>query len=147
MPEETDRQAILDQEHLRLLSWGYMISGGFTALFSLLGLFYVFIGAVMGLAFAGAAASSNKADQLPPAFFGLIFGGVGLAIFILTVTIAILKFLTARNLRRRNSKTFCLVIAGLSCLELPYGTFLGVCTFMVLARPTVERLFEAGAGG
>jgi hypothetical protein len=146
MPEENDRQAILDEEHLKLLSWGYMISGGFTALFSLFGLFYVFMGAVMGLAFATAGTSSAKGDELPPALFGLIFGGIGLAIFMLLVTVAILKFVTARNIRRRQSKIFCLVIAGLSCLEFPYGTFLGVCTFIVFGRESVKRLFEAAQG-
>jgi hypothetical protein len=147
MPEENNRQAILDEEHLKLLSWGYMISGGFTALFSLLGLFYVFMGAVMGLAFATAAAKSSNIDQVPPAFIGLLFGGIGLAIFLFLATIAILKFVTARNIRRRRSKVFCMVIAGLSCLEFPYGTFLGICTFIVLGRDSVKRLFEPAQGG
>ena len=147
MPEANDRQAILDEEHLKLLSWGYMISGGLAALFSLLGLFYVFMGAVMGLAFATAAAKSSNGDQVPPAFIGLLFGGIGLAIFMLLVTVAILKFVTARNIRRRQSKIFCMVIAGLSCLEFPYGTFLGICTFIVLGRDSVQRLFEAAPGG
>jgi len=44
MPEELDRQALIDTEHLKLLSLGYMIAGGVSALFSLIGLFYAFMG-------------------------------------------------------------------------------------------------------
>jgi hypothetical protein len=40
MPEEIDRQSILDQEHRKLLSLGYVVSAGFAALSSVLGLFY-----------------------------------------------------------------------------------------------------------
>jgi hypothetical protein len=147
MPDETDRQAIIDEEHLRLLSWGYMVSGGFAALFSFFGLFYMFIGAMMSLAVSKIAEGAAKPSEFPPAFVGLIFGGIGLGIFLFMVTIAILKFLTGRNLRHRKSKIFCMVIAGFSCLEFPYGTFLGVCTFMVLGRESVERLFNANPGG
>lgn len=45
----------------------------------------------------------------------------------------------------RRSLTFCQVVAGLSCLELPYGTLLGVLTFVVAGRPSVGRLFQGGS--
>ena len=35
-----------------------------------------------------------------------------------------------------------MVIAGISCLFVPYGTILGVFTFIVLQRSSVEKLFE-----
>jgi hypothetical protein len=34
------------------------------------------------------------------------------------------------------------VTAAISCLEVPYGTLLGVLTFMVMARPSVRALFD-----
>ena len=36
----------------------------------------------------------------------------------------------------------CQITAGLSCLEIPYGTVLGALTFVVLARPSVAALFR-----
>jgi hypothetical protein len=74
---------------------------------------------------------------------GWIFGGIGLALFLVMSAIAVVKFLVARNIKRRKSRTFCLVVAGLSCLEFPYGTFLGVVTFIVLGRDSVVRRFSA----
>jgi hypothetical protein len=35
------------------------------------------------------------------------------------------------------------VIAGINCIFIPYGTLLGVATFMVLVRPSVQALFAA----
>ena len=143
MSDETDRQTILDEEHLKLLSLGYMISGGFAAFFSCFGLFYILMGIVMALSLSHLPDNATPPNQLPPAFVGWIFGGIGLAIFLVTSTIAVVKFLVARDIKRRKSRTFCLVVAGLSCLEFPYGTFLGVVTFIVLGRDSVVRMFSA----
>ena len=35
-----------------------------------------------------------------------------------------------------------MVVAGFGCLEVPYGTALGVCTFLVLNRRSVEKVFD-----
>jgi len=43
MSDETLRQSIVDEEHLKLLSLGYIVSGGLAALFSLFGLLYLVI--------------------------------------------------------------------------------------------------------
>ncbi|HTS13805.1 MAG TPA: hypothetical protein VMH00_16920 [Candidatus Limnocylindrales bacterium] len=140
MPEELDRQALIDTEHLKLLSLGYMIAGGVSALFSLIGLFYAFMGLVVGATIAHVPASGNNSP--PPAFIGWIFGAIGLGIFFLLVVFAILKFRAAVCLRNRTSRVFCMVVAAISCLEFPYGTALGVLTFIVLGRDSVIRTFR-----
>ena len=72
MSDETLRQAIIDEEHLKLLSIGYLVSAGVAALFSLFGLLYVIMGVTMGIIFREAA---KKGDQSPPpAFMGWVFG-------------------------------------------------------------------------
>ena len=38
------------------------------------------------------------------------------------------------------------MVAGLNCLHMPLGTLLGVFTFIVLARPSVQALFEQRSG-
>ena len=141
MPEELDRQALIDAEHLKLLSLGYMIAGGVSALFSLIGLFYAFMGLVVGATIAHVPASGNNGQE-PPAFIGWIFGAIGLGIFFLLVVFAILKFRAAVCLRNRTSRVFCMVVAAISCLEFPYGTTLGVLTFIVLGRDSVTRTFR-----
>jgi hypothetical protein len=145
MSDEINRQSIIDEEHLKLLSLGYMISAGTTAFFSLFGLMYVVMGSVMGFMFSHMPANANRANQPPPAFIGWIFGAIGLAFMIGFGAIALLKLRAGFCLKRRTSRTFCMVVAAISCLEVPYGTALGVLTFIVLGRETVSRLFEAAA--
>jgi hypothetical protein len=140
MSDEINRQSIIDEEHLRMLSLGYKISAGAAGLFALFGLFYVGMGAMMGAVLSRMPAT-ERAQQPPPAFVGWIFAGIGLAFFLILGTIALFKLRTASCLKRRTSKTFCMVVAAIGCLEFPYGTALGVLTFIVLGRETVSRMF------
>lgn len=142
MYDEKIRQTIIDDEHLRLLSIGYMVSAGMSAFFSLFGLMYVVMGIVMGAAFTATTEAAPKAGQMPPQFIGWFFGIIGFVIFLIMITFAILKFLAALKIKRRRSRLFCMVVAGISCLGIPYGTMLGVSTFMVLGRNSVKELFE-----
>jgi hypothetical protein len=143
MSEELDRQAILDDEHLKLLSWGYMISAAIAGLFSIFGLAYVGIGLIMSFALAHAPAAANKANQPPPAFVGWIFAGVGLMLFVVMIAVGFLKYWAGRCIKQRKSRSYCMVIAALGCLEMPYGTALGVLTFIVLGRPSVMKQFAS----
>ncbi len=140
MPQEIDRQSIVDEEHLKLLSLGYMISAGMAAFFALFGLLYLVIGIVVSIAFANAPASAGDHEP-PPDFIGWIIAGFGLLIFLFAMGVALLRFLAGRDIKQRKSRTFCMVIAALGCLEFPYGTALGVLTFVVLGRPSVVKLF------
>jgi len=147
MPDEISRQSIVDDEHLKLLSLGYMISGASAALFSLFALMYVVFGAVIGATIAQQAAANAKSGDQIPAFLGWLIGGIGLGFFLILAAIAAAKFWTAACLKKRKARTFCMVVAAISCLEFPYGTALGVLTFIVLGRASVTRLFEFGAAG
>lgn len=140
IPLEELRRSITDEEHLRMLSLGYYLSAGMCLLFSLFGGMYM----LMGLMFTalGRSLPPGQANQGPPPEFGWFFFGIGAFIFGCMVTMACLKFMVARRIKRRSSRAFCLVIAALSCLEIPYGTTLGVLTFVVLSRDTVKSMFS-----
>jgi len=144
-PTEFNAQAMIDGEHLKLLSIGYMISAGFNAFFMLFGLFYVFMGAMASEMIRLSTQANAKPGGPPPAFIGWFFAAIGLVFFAVGLTFAILKFRAASNLKRRRSRIFCMVVAGLTCLEFPYGTALGVFTFIALGRESVVRLFETNA--
>lgn len=139
MPEEYTRQSIIDEEHLKLLSMGYKISAAVSAFYSFFGLFYVLMGAVIGTIISRTQDSANK----PPAFFGWIFAAVGLTIFFGGMAIAALKLRAAICIQKRKSRTFCNVVAAIGCLAVPYGTILGVFSFVVLGRASIVRMFSA----
>jgi hypothetical protein len=134
MGELVDR----DQEHLRLLMWAYYIWAATVGCFSLFALFYIGIGAMM--AFGGFPPSSNPAND--PRIPGLFFVGIGSAFLILGSTFALLTFFAGRSIRDRRRRIFCLILAGLNCLQVPFGTAMGVCTFIVLNRPEVKLQFD-----
>lgn len=140
---DAERQAIVDGEHLRILSICYIVYGAFNAFFSLFGLLY----ACMGLFFTELASRipPRPNQPPPPAILGLFFGVFGLGCFAVMVVLATLKFVAAKRLSQRRSRTLCLVVAALSCFGIPFGTALGVFTFLVLLRPSVIRAFDVAA--
>jgi hypothetical protein len=65
-------------------------------------------------------------------FFGavLVVGGIG-------------NLLSGLFLRRRRNRLFSLVVAGLNFIQFPFGTVLGVFTFIVLMRDSVREVYES----
>jgi hypothetical protein len=143
VPDDYTRQSLIDEEHLKLLSLGYMISAAITGLFALFGLMYIFMGAMMiGFVTHSSEIAANNA-KMPPAFIGWFLGSMGLAFFVFGFALAAAKLYAAICVKNRKSRTFCLVVAGFTCLAIPYGTALGVFTFIVLGRDSVVRLFPS----
>ncbi len=140
---EQEHEAIVNTEHIRILSICYYVSAGLHAAFSAFGLLYLFMGVFMAAAISRTPAGPG--GQPPPEFIGIIFGVIGFAIFAIMVGIGVLQFLTARWLKQRRRRIACLVVAAVSCLFVPYGTALGVFTMVVLTRPSVAATFDIPA--
>jgi hypothetical protein len=128
-----------DAEHLRLLTVCYYINAALQALFSCFALIYVVIGAV----FLASPGTFGAGANAPPAAFGYIFAILGTVLLVLGLGFAACLFFAGRFLSQRKHRLFCLVIAGINCLFFPYGTALGVFTFIVLMRPSAQALFSA----
>lgn len=134
-----EQQRAVDEEHVRLLAIFYFISGGFTSFFGFFSLMYVAMGA-MALLAPGMEAQSGEAFGARS--IGALFTAIGLGFFIGAQVFAAGKILTGYWLMKRRRRVPCLVVAGLTCLGIPYGTILGVFTFVVLLRDSVRELFE-----
>jgi hypothetical protein len=130
-----------DQEHLRLLTIFHYVIGGLTALLSLIPLIHVGLGVAMLTGVFPTGPSSAGAP--PPAFLGWLFLILGATIVLLGETTAILTLLAGRFLSQRRRRLFCLITAGVNCLQIPIGLCLGVFTFLVLMRPSVKAAFDA----
>lgn len=138
MTEHQQKQEIIDYEHLRLLSIFDYILGGIMAFFACFPIFHIIIGIITLIA----SKSSSDVEAVPPDFIGWFFIIMGGAVFILGWLYAISLILAGRFIARRKHRIFCLVIAIISCLSIPWGTLLGVFTIIVLMRPSVKMLFE-----
>ena len=123
--------------HLRLLSICHYVVAGITALLGCIPCIHL----AVGIAFLAGAFPPDTRGEVPPRWLGFVFIIPTLIFIVGFWTCAMLIFLGGRNLTRRRRYTFCLVIACIECLLMPFGTVLGVFTIIVLMRPGVKQLF------
>lgn len=136
---DLERQELLDEEHLRLLRLGYLLTGANGAVFVLLPLTLV----ALGVYVLTAAPDVAVEGDFTPALSAWLCIVIGTLASIFMVVASVLKLMTARALRLRRARTLCLVTATITCLAMPYGAVLGMWTFTVLGRPTVAAQFAA----
>ena len=139
MTDAADIQKILDDEHLKILSVCYYVYGAFTALMGFIPGIYVILGIIF------AAVGRRGGHDAPPAFLGWILIIVGLGAMVLMWILAALKVWTGWCIARRKHETFVQVVAAVCCVGIPWGTVLGIFTFIVFSRPSVKRQFLAAA--
>ena len=68
--------------------------------------------------------------------------GVFCGVVLLVWTLGALTAYAGRCIQKRCRKLFVYVMAALNCLFIPYGTLLGVFTFIVLSSVAASREFE-----
>ena len=124
-----------DERQLELLSIFHYIVGGITALLACFPLIHVALGLAMVF--------GDLNGEPPPPFMGWLFVAIGGALVVSGWAMAGLIIAAGRKLKRRTSRTYCLVVAGLECLIMPFGTILGVFTIIALSKDSVRNLFEA----
>jgi hypothetical protein len=125
-----------DEEHLQLLSVFHFVVAAFAALFALFPVIHFIIGIALMM-----GALDGASSDTPPAFIGLFFVLFSGLWILFGLVFAICLVFAGRYLRSRKNYTFCLVIAGLSCMFMPFGTVLGVFTIIVLMRESVRLGF------
>lgn len=133
-----------DAEHLHLLViFHYVLAG-----FALVGLLFLLAHYwMMSSVFSNPEIwqHEGKPSTPPPKEFFMVFiwfyviGGI----FLLAAAIA--NILSAIWIRARENRMFSLVVAGLNCLQVPFGTALGVFTIIVLSRDSVRELYAERA--
>jgi hypothetical protein len=133
---EQYRQATVDGDQLEWLPLMFWVSGGVGLLFSLYFLVYVVMGAMI------VTIPSASDGSAPPDFFGWMIVGIGLVGFALVAAVGVLRIMSGFWIRKRKHRVAIMVVAGISCIEIPYGTLLGVVTFMILGRKSVAALFN-----
>jgi hypothetical protein len=127
-----------DQEHLKLLRIFQLIYGILHFPVALVPIIHVSLGFAM--IFAPDEMTSSSGEP-PPAVIGVMFAAIGILVIVLIASIGVMNVIAASSMKRYSRHTFCLIVAGLNCINAPLGTALGVFTILVLQRPSVKELF------
>lgn len=131
-----------DDEQLRLLAIFHFILGGLSALCACFPFIHLAVG--IGIVSGRLPVAANGSG--PPAAFGWLFIVMAGAFILAGWAYAISMVMVGRLLQQRRRYLFCLVMAAISCANVPFGTCLGVFTILALARPSVKLLFEKQTG-
>ena len=137
-------QALQDAEHLKLLAVFHYVLAGLAALVGSIPIIHVVLGVAMvsgKFPLGPPPGSSSHSSGMPPEF-GWLFIVMGSVFILISWVYAGLLFYAGRCLSARQKRTFCFVMACISCIHFPLGTALGVFTILVLQRPSVQALFN-----
>jgi hypothetical protein len=137
----SDDQRRRDGEHVQLLSIFHFVVGGLSAAaiaflcLHFLFFYFVFMNPEMW----------QGQKELPPREFFHVFIWFYVFMGVMFAAGAVVNVLSGLFMQRRTHRTFSLVVAGLDCLQMPFGTILGVFTIVVLTRDSVRASYEARA--
>jgi len=120
-----------DEQYLKLLSVFHYVVGGLAACFACIPIIHLSIGIAM---LVGAIDDA-------PEFVGVFLVLIAMFAILVGWTLAVCIIIAGRCLAKRRRYMFCLVMAAISCVFMPFGTVLGVFTIIVLMRPSVKELF------
>jgi hypothetical protein len=112
------------------------VVGGITALMAMIPIIHLVLGLVMVFA------PETFGKDPPPAFMGWFFVVFAATFILCGWILAGCMVATGNFLARRKNYLFCMVIAGIECLIMPFGTVLGVFTIIVLIQEPVKQLFS-----
>jgi hypothetical protein len=141
-PEE--RQAVLDDEHLRLLALFHYISGGVTVVFSLLFALWTVFASTMVASFPPRSQGDavNQPLQFMPQMMFVVFG----VFCAIGVIYGIAEIVSGRLISQRRGRIFTLIASLPRLLFMSYGVILTIFTLMVLDRPSVQQLYRQRDG-
>ena len=131
-----------DLDNLKMLSIFHYVVAGLIALFACIPIIHL----TMGIMFLSGAIPEQPHQPNQPEFpvklFGLMFTIIPLIFILGGWALAICTFIAGRKLAKQQGYIFCMVIAGILCTFMPFGTVLGVFTLIVLMRDSVKELFN-----
>jgi len=123
-----------DLQHLQLLSVFHFVLAGMMFLGGCVPFIHFFLGFLF---YSGSIAHGDPAASTIGMFMMAIAAFIIVTVWALATCVAFAGYF----LGKRRSYTYCLAVAALSCLVMPFGTVLGVFTIVVLMRPSVRTHF------
>jgi outer membrane lipoprotein-sorting protein len=128
-----------NREHLKLLSIFHFVFAGL----ALVGIGFLFVHyLIMHTVFSNVEMWQSQTQAMPPKALLDAFIWFYLFMGVLLLTGLVLNVLSGLFLLQKRNRLFSLIIGGLNCLQIPFGTALGVFTIIVLSRDSVRNLYS-----
>jgi hypothetical protein len=142
-PEVTiQNQQRRDREHLKHLAIFHFVFAGL----AFVGIGFLFVHYfMMHTMFSNPEMWKSQPQAMPSKAFLDVFIWFYVFMGVLLLTGLILNVLSGSFLLQKKNRLFSLVIGGLNCLQIPFGTALGVFTIIVLSRDSVRELYSGSA--
>jgi hypothetical protein len=99
---------------------------------------------IMHTVFSNPDMWKSQPQIMPPKAFLDAFIWFYLFMGVILLAGLVLNVLSGLFLWQKRNRVFSLVIGGLNCLQIPFGTALGVFTILVLSRDSVRQLYVGG---
>jgi len=131
-----------DIEALNLLAIFHYVVAGLAALFACIPLIHFALGVAIVL---GKLPMKDASGNEAPLLFGWFFIILASVFILAGWTFALFVFLCGRKLHQRKHRMFCMVVAGIETIFMPFGTVLGVFTLVTLNRDSAAALFDENA--
>lgn len=126
-----------DLKYLDLLTIFHYVVAGVTALFGCFPIMHLIMGALIV-----SGAFSEQSNNPPPQFMGWFFIAIAAVMITFFWVLAAGMIIVGRNLKKRQKRMFCMIVAGIECLFMPFGTILGILTILFLNKDTVKSEFQ-----
>ncbi len=132
-----------DEQYLKILSIFHFVVAGISALFACFPILHFIAGIVMLVAGFGMGIGGEAfPESIIPGFMGLFFTLIAGSMILFGLVLAVCKALAGWFLGRKSHYMYCLVMAGVECIFMPFGTVLGIFTIITLLKPSVKELFD-----
>jgi hypothetical protein len=128
-----------DTEQIKILAIFHFVVAAIAGLFACFPIFHLLMGLSM---LTGGFFPAEGEMPFPFGLFGLMFTIIPAAMIFFGWAFAIALAISGYFLLQKKNYLFCLVMAGVSCVFMPFGTVLGVFTIIVLMRSSVKELFQ-----
>lgn len=127
-----------DSEHVKLLAVFHFVICGLAILgLGFLCMHYL----IMSSVFSNPEMWKGKNGAGPPPEFFQVFRWFYVFMGLMLILASVANVLSGVFLLRRKHRMFSLIVAGVNCLQFPFGTALGVITIIVLLRDSVRQSY------
>ena len=143
---EQERQSIIDEQQLWLLSLGHYISGAMTIVFSSFFVLHLLMFTlIMNVPEIAQDMEANADPNMPDVLgvFRIFFGTIAF----LGISFGIAEILAGFFIKDRKHRAFTLIVAVPRIMMIPYGSLLTVFTFIILERSSVKDLYNKDRTG